>query len=128
MEQDLLADLERLGLAVAAPAALAFSMAVVRGWLGPLSPLQRVAALSVGACLGIAPVVLLRHPVDTLMPLTQDYALILALGILATLLPQLVYIIVAPWIGTTQAATIGALVSLRRIISIDPASAIGAGT
>jgi len=102
-------EVKALAIAIAAPVSLGYALTIQKGWLQHLNPLQRLACLSLGATLALAPVVILRHPVDVLVPDGEKLAPFLGLAVAATLAPQFIYSIAAPRIGVLRTAIVGSI-------------------
>lgn len=96
-------------VALAAPLSFGFAVVVSAGWLQTMSPLERLGSVTLGACLGILPLILLRHPADVLIPATNQIALIIGLGAGAALIPSFIYVVAAPRIGAFKAALAGSI-------------------
>lgn len=100
---------EAILLGLAAPLSFGFAAVVTSGWLQVMSPLQRLGSVTLGACLGVLPVILLRHPPEVLIPATNQIALVIGLGAGAALIPSFIYVVAAPRIGAIKAAFAGSI-------------------
>ncbi|MEM7056790.1 MAG: DMT family transporter [Pseudomonadota bacterium] len=96
-------------VALAAPLSFGFAAVVTAGWLQSLNPLQRLGSVTLGACIGVLPLVLLRHPPEILIPAGDQIALIIGLGAGAALIPSFIYVVAAPRIGALKAAIAGSI-------------------
>jgi len=96
-------------VALAAPLSFGFAAVVSAGWLQVMSPLQRLGSITLGACLGVLPLILLRHPAAALIPETNQIALIIGLGAGTALIPSFIYVVAAPRIGAVKAAFAGSI-------------------
>jgi drug/metabolite transporter (DMT)-like permease len=76
--------------------------------LALLDPLERVAGASLGAVIGLLPV-LVNLPVEAVIPAGGgDWLLVLGIGIGTSLLPMTVYAFAAPIAGAARTAAAGA--------------------
>ena len=91
-------------LGLAAPFGFGFAIAVLAGWLHVLNPLERLGSVGLGACLGLLPLILLRHPPDILIPATSNLALVIGLGAGTGLIPSFLYVVFAPRLGAVRSA------------------------
>lgn len=95
--------------ALAAPFGFGFGICVLVYRLSRIAPLARVASISLGAVVGLAPLIL-RLDADELLPREQsDWLLIGGIGLLTALVPQLVYTVCSPVIGATQTAVVSSI-------------------
>jgi drug/metabolite transporter (DMT)-like permease len=93
--------------ALAAPAAYGLLLNVLARKLGGAPPLAAVAAVALGATLGVAPL-LPALPAAAVLPSTADvWAGVLAAGVLTALLPQLLYVRFAPRVGAVRTSIAG---------------------
>lgn len=102
-------SLETVLVAFAAPLSFGFAVVISYGWLQVMNPLQRLGSVAFGACLGVLPLVLLRHSPEALIPATDQIALIIGLGAGAALIPSFIYVVAAPRIGAIKAAFAGSI-------------------
>lgn len=94
-------------IAVLAPATFGFAIATLTQRLGPLDPLQRIAATSIGASIGLLPI-LVTLPLDRIIPPTgAGWVQLVGLGIGCGLVPMTVYAAAAPSIGGARSAVAG---------------------
>lgn len=96
-------------LALAAPVAFGFSINVLARKLLVLTPLGRMAIFALGSATGLLPLIA-TYPQDSVLPATPDqWMLVLALGVVAALVPQLIYSTFVPKIGGAKAAALGSI-------------------
>lgn len=93
--------------ALAAPAAYGMLLNILARKLGGAPPLSAVAAVALGALLGVAPL-LPGVPLGALIPSAPViWVGVLAAGVLTALLPQLLYVRFAPRVGAVRTAIAG---------------------
>jgi drug/metabolite transporter (DMT)-like permease len=98
-----------LTVAFVAPVAFGVSIAVLTDKLQNLSPLQRLAGFTVGASLGLLPIVLIL-PLESVLPNQPKlWVYMLCLAFLTALLPQYLYSTLAPIIGPARSAMAGSI-------------------
>jgi drug/metabolite transporter (DMT)-like permease len=100
------APISALLLAFAAPLSFGVSITILTGWLYRLSPLERIATVPLGACIGLLPLMLSADAAHVL-PQPDDWPLIVGIAVTTALLPMLLYVIAAPRIGAARAAIAG---------------------
>ena len=96
-------------IGLAAPLSFGFAAVVSTGWLQVLNPLQRLSSVTLGACLGVLPLILMRYPADVLVPAADQWALVIGLGAGTALIPSFIYAVAAPRIGAIKTAISGSL-------------------
>lgn len=103
-------DLTMIGVifALSAPLAFGFAITIQTGWLGRLNPLEQLACVPFGTCLGLAPIAWFNTDGEIIPP-TADWLTILAFAVGTSLLPSLVYVIGAGRIGRFRAALAGSV-------------------
>jgi drug/metabolite transporter (DMT)-like permease len=96
-------------LALAAPLAFGFSINVLARKLASLSPLGRMSIFALGSSTGLLPLIA-TYPREAVLPSTPDqWLLVLSLGVVSALLPQLIYTTFVPKIGGAKAASLGSI-------------------
>ncbi|MCZ4268282.1 EamA family transporter [Rhodobacteraceae bacterium R_SAG6] len=98
-----------LALSLAAPFGFGFGICVLVHKLSRIAPLARIASVSVGSVLGLAPLVLSSEVVDLLPNDRSDWLLIVGIGLVTALVPQLIYTVCSPLIGASQTAVVGSV-------------------
>ena len=68
-----------------------------------------MASVSLGAILGLAPLVLSSEISDLLPRERSDWLLIVGIGLVTALVPQLIYTVCSPVIGASQTAVVGSI-------------------
>ncbi|WP_170604909.1 DMT family transporter [Ruegeria arenilitoris] len=101
--------LPTLLIALAAPLGFGFGICVLVHRLSRITPLARMAAVSLGAVLGLAPLVLTADAAELLPQDRSDWLLIVGIGLVTALVPQLIYTVCAPVIGASQSAVVGSI-------------------
>lgn len=95
--------------ALAAPFGFGFGICVLVHRLSRIAPLARIASVSLGSVLGLLPLIL-SADVQQLLPEGQsDWILIVGIGLVTALVPQLIYTICSPLIGASQTAVVGSI-------------------
>ena len=103
------AHLPTLLISLAAPFGFGFGICVLVHRLSRIAPLARIASVSLGSVLGLAPLIL-GAEVGELLPRDQsDWLLIVGIGLVTALVPQLIYTICSPVIGASQTAVVGSI-------------------
>jgi len=100
--------LKGIAIALAAPLSFGFAVAVMSGWLGRLSPLERLACVPFGACIGLAPVMWVTTG-GQLVPESADWMMLIGLAVVTLLVPGVLYAIAAPRIGLLRTAIGGSI-------------------
>ncbi|MEM8745399.1 MAG: DMT family transporter [Actinomycetota bacterium] len=94
-------------LALAAPVSFGLVVAVLSERVDVLRPFERIAATSMGAMVGLIPVVA-AQPFDSVIPADgRTWALVLGVGLLTSLIPMGSFVIGAPVVGSARAAIAG---------------------
>lgn len=92
-----------------APLSFGLAINVLAHRLVILPPLSRIASFATGSALGLLPLVL-SYPRAAVLPVEPSHwILILSLGLLSALLPQLLYNTFVPRIGGARAAALGSV-------------------
>lgn len=96
-------------VAFAAPISFGVVVAVLSERVHVLEPLERISATSIGALVGLIPIVAMQ-PIDTVLPDdTRTWALVLSVGMFTSLLPMGLFVLGAPVVGSGRAATAGGI-------------------
>ncbi len=96
-------------ISLAAPFGFGFGICVLVHRLSRIAPLARIASVSLGSVLGLAPLIL-GADVGELLPREQsDWLLIAGIGLVTAFVPQLIYTICSPVIGASQTAVVGSI-------------------
>lgn len=103
------AALPALGLALLAPAGFGLGINVLTRILPGLPPLSRMACVSLGSVIGLAPVALTQQTGPLLPATPGGWALLVGIGLGTALIPQLLYTIHAPMIGAARTAVAGSV-------------------
>ncbi|MEM8922703.1 MAG: DMT family transporter [Actinomycetota bacterium] len=93
---------------LATPATFGAAIAVLTERLDMLDPVERVAAVGLGAAVTLTPLVLRRPPAEVLPADAGGWLWLLALSFGCTLLPMTAYAWAAPHIGGARASVAGA--------------------
>lgn len=98
-----------LVMSLAAPLGFGLGIAVLVHKLTKVPALVRVAVVSLGSLLGLAPLIV-ATPASGLFPADMaGWALVLGIGLGTALIPQLVYTVCSPIVGTARTAMAGAI-------------------
>lgn len=101
--------LSAIFLALAAPLSFGLSINVLARKLASLSPLGRMSCFALGSSTGLLPLIA-TYPRASVLPSTADqWTLVIALGVVSALLPQLIYTTFVPKIGGAKAAALGSI-------------------
>ena len=96
--------LPALVLSLAAPLGFGFGINVLVHKLVVLKPLARISCVSLGSVLGLLPL-LAATPIEALRPVNAEgWWLVVGIALGSALLPQLLYTVCAPVIGTARTA------------------------
>jgi len=95
-----------LVLAFAAPLTFGLAITILTGWLHRLTPLERLATVPLGACIGLAPL-MLAQDAGNVLPRSGDWMLIGGISVTTALLPSLLYVSAAPRLGAARTAVAG---------------------
>lgn len=96
-------------ISLAAPFGFGFGICVLVHRLSRIAPLARIASVSLGSVIGLAPLILSSEIGDLLPESGNDWFLIVGIGLVTALIPQLIYTICSPIIGATRTAVIGSI-------------------
>ena len=104
-----LSDLPSLLLAVFAPAGFGFAIAVLVHRLYILPPLARLGSASLGAVLGLLPLILTSAPAEVLPDSGSDWVMILGIALASAFVPQLIFVICSPIVGAARSSVLGSV-------------------
>ena len=96
-------------MSLAAPFGFGFGICVLVHRLSRIAPLARIASVSFGSILGLAPLIVSSEVVDLLPRERSDWLLIAGIGLVTALVPQLIYTVCSPVIGASQTAVVGSV-------------------
>ncbi|MEW9921958.1 DMT family transporter [Marimonas sp. MJW-29] len=96
-------------ISLLAPFGFGFGICVLVYRLSRIAPLARIASVSLGSILGLAPLVLSSEVADLLPRERSDWLLIVGIGLVTALVPQLIYTVCSPVIGASQTAVVGSI-------------------
>ena len=91
------------------PLTFAYGLIVVTNKVTALAPLERLSAYSVGALLGLLPLILSLDSSVVIPSRLVDWYIIFGMAIMVYLIPNLLYIIAAPFAGSARAAIGGSI-------------------
>lgn len=96
-------------VSLAAPFGFGFGICVLVHRLARIAPLARIASISLGSVIGLAPLILSSEVGEILPKGGNDWFLIIGIGLVTALIPQLIYTVCSPVIGATRTAVIGSI-------------------
>ncbi|MEO0371739.1 MAG: DMT family transporter, partial [Pseudomonadota bacterium] len=96
-------------LSLVAPIGFGFSICVLVHRLARLEPLARITSVSVGAVLGLGPLMLASAPAEVIPQDRETWVLIVMIASVSALVPQLIYTICSPIIGASRSAVFGSI-------------------
>ncbi len=102
-------QLPALLFSLAAPLGFGFGICVLVHRLSRIPPLARIASVSLGSFLGLVPLMLMSNADQILPKDANDWFLIAGIAIVSALVPQLIYSVCSPIIGTSRTAVIGSV-------------------
>ncbi len=102
-------QLPALLFSLAAPLGFGFGICVLVHRLSRIPPLARIASVSLGSFLGLVPLMLMSDADQILPKNANDWFLIAGIAIVSALVPQLIYSVCSPIIGTSRTAVIGSV-------------------
>ncbi len=103
------AQLPALMLSLAAPLGFGFGINVLVHKLVVLPPLARIGAVSLGSVAGLLPLVV-ATPLEAVLPASASgWWLVAGIAFGSALIPQLIYTVCAPMIGTARTAVAGSI-------------------
>ena len=96
-----------LAFALMAPVSFGLAINILARKLIAIPPLARIPCVSVGALLGLLPLVS-GLPLEAVFPVaTSDWLLLVGLAVFTALVPQLIYVVYSPRIGASASAMAG---------------------
>ncbi|MDF1726966.1 MAG: EamA family transporter [Sulfitobacter sp.] len=104
-----LSQIPTLIVSLAAPLGFGFGICVLVYRLSRIPPLARIASVSLGSIIGLAPLILSSEVGDVLPEGGNDWFLIVGIGLVTALVPQLIYTVCSPVIGATRTAVVGSI-------------------
>lgn len=96
-------------VSLSAPFGFGFGICVLVHRLSRITPLARIASVSLGAVLGLTPLMISTQLADVLPSQLSDWILIIGIGLITAFIPQLIYTVCSPLIGTARTAVIGSV-------------------
>ncbi len=96
-------------IALAAPLGFGFGIVVLVHQLPRIAPLARMASVSLGSVLGLAPLILASAPAEVIPPNRESWMLVIGFALATALVPQLIYTICSPLVGASRSAVIGSV-------------------
>ncbi len=102
-------QLPALLFSLAAPLGFGFGICVLVHRLSRIPPLARIASVSLGSFLGLVPLMLMSDADQILPKNANDWFLIAGIAVVSALVPQLIYSVCSPIIGTSRTAVIGSV-------------------
>jgi drug/metabolite transporter (DMT)-like permease len=96
-------------VSLAAPFGFGFGICVLVHRLSRIPPLARIASVSLGSVLGLAPLIVSSDVSEVLPKGGSDWLLIVGIGLVTALVPQLIYTVCSPIIGATRTAVVGSI-------------------
>ena len=98
-----------VAIAFAAPLSFGFAVSVLSERLALLNPVERIGSTGLGAVIGVLPLIL-GLPSGQILPTeAEGWVLVVAMGLLTSLVPKIGYALAAPFVGTARAAVAGAV-------------------
>lgn len=98
-----------VAVAFASPLSYGFGITVLAERLQSLSPVERMASIAAGAVIAVLPLHLALPDSEKVSITSEAWGLILGMGLLTSLLPQLGYSVAAPVVGSARTAIAGAV-------------------
>lgn len=96
-------------VSLAAPFGFGFGICVLVHRLSRIAPLARMASVSLGSVIGLAPLILSSEVGEILPESGDDWFLVVGFGLVTALIPQLIYTICSPIIGAARTAVVGSI-------------------
>lgn len=96
-------------ISLAAPFGFGFAICVLVHRLSRIAPLARMASASLGSVIGLAPLILSSEMGDVFPERGNDWSLIVGIGLVTALIPNLIYTVCSPVVGATRTAVIGSI-------------------
>lgn len=105
----LVEQIPALVMSLAAPFGFGLAICVLVHRLSRIEPLARIASVSLGAILGLTPLMLSSAPAEVIPQDRDTWVLIVGIATLSALVPQLIYMICSPIIGAARSAVFGSV-------------------
>ena len=102
-------SIKPLILSFSTPLALAYVIIILTDKTLQLTPLERLAGVSVGATFGLLPLILSLNSSAVIPSRLPDWGLVFGIAIMTRLLPSTLYMIAVPFIGSARSAIVGSL-------------------
>ena len=102
-------ELRTLLLAFSAPLSFGFAICVLTGKLTGLTPLERAAGVSLGAALGLLPLIVSLDARAVVPVQLADWGLVLGISVVTALLPNVLFAVAAPLVGPARTAMAGSM-------------------
>ena len=96
-------------VSLAAPLGFGFAICVLVHRLSRIATLARIASISLGGVIGLSPLILSSEVGEVLPKSGNDWFLIVGIGLMTALIPQLIYTVCSPIIGATRTAVVGSI-------------------
>ena len=103
------AQLPALILCLTAPLGFGFGICVLVHRLSRIAPLVRIASVSLGSMMALAPLMLASEAKDVIPQSASVWFMIAGLAIGSALVPQLIYTVCSPVIGASRTAVFGSI-------------------
>lgn len=103
------AQIPFLLISLTAPLGFGFGIVVLVHRLSRIPPLARMAAISLGSVLGLAPLVLASSPAEVIPRGSDIWLLVAGFALVTALVPQLIYTICSPLVGASRSAVMGSI-------------------
>lgn len=101
--------LPRLVLSLAAPFGFGLGISVLVHRLNDIPPLVRIACVSLGSVVGLMPLVVNSQWSELVPPDAHGWGMVACIGLLTALVPQLLFTVSSPIIGTARTAAAGSI-------------------
>lgn len=98
-----------LVIALAAPAGFGFAICVLVHRLSRSPPLVRLASVSLGSIVGLMPLLAASSATEILPQSANDWMLVIGIGVATAFVPQLIYSVCAPIVGSARTAIMGSV-------------------
>ncbi|MEO0750779.1 MAG: DMT family transporter [Pseudomonadota bacterium] len=102
-------DIPALLLSLAAPFGFGVGICVLVHRLSRIEPLARIASVALGATLGILPLIAGSSAAEVVPGDRETWVLVAGIALIAALVPQLIYTVCSPIIGTSRSAVFGSV-------------------
>lgn len=96
-------------ISLAAPFSFGFAICVLVYRLSSSPPLLRLASVSLGSVVGLAPLLASSTTTEILPQVANDWLLVIGIGVVTAFIPQLVYAVCAPIVGAARTSILGAV-------------------